>query len=153
MNPLVARLPTDGSFVHAIECVAQGTRVALPADSIERIVEYDVSPLPLAGPYVAGLAQHDACVIVSVRLSREGASSGTRRAKAALVAGASSARTRWAVEVDEVISLVHVKAADAGRSTLAAGAPSWLAAALTADGREVHCVDVESMLRAFGVAA
>jgi hypothetical protein len=151
MNALV---PHDGSFVHAIECVANGARVVLPAEAIERIVEYEVSPLPLAGPWVAGLATQDAYVIVSVRLDLSDVTIGRRRAKAALLTGSSKARTRWAVEVDEVLSLVHVKAARRDpRAEVEDDSPPWLANAVTADGRDVRCVDIALMLRSLGAEA
>ena len=156
MNALYPLLPRDGSFVHAIECVTNGTRVVLPAEAVERIVEYDVSPLPLAGPWVSGLAAHDAGVIVSVRLeltARNGRAT-KRRAKAALLTGSSTTRTRWAVEIDEVLSLVHVKAGRVDPRAEGEGdAPPWLASAITADGRTVRCLDTAFMLRSLGVEA
>ena len=154
MNAHFPPLPRDGSFLHAIECVTNGARVVLPAEAVERIVEYEVSPLPLAGPWVSGLAPHDAGVIVSVRLDLAGRTSTRRHAKAALLAGSATARTRWAVEVDEVLSLVHVKAGRIDPRAEGEGdAPPWLASAITADGRTVRCLDAGFMLRSLGVEA
>lgn len=159
MNAPSPLLPSDGAFVHAIECVAHGARVALPADVVERIVEYEVSPLPLAGPWIAGFAAHDAFVIVSIRLSSGAARgpSSRRSAKAALLTVRSDAahqRTRWAVEVDEILSLVHVRPNALDPRVEPEGEfPPWLASATTAEGRLVKCLDVDSMLRSFGVQA
>ncbi len=150
----------DGSYLHAIECVAHGARVALAADAIERIVEYEVSPLPLAGPWVAGFAAHDAFVIVSVRLQSGTRTNARRQVKAALLTTnttefqGSSRRTRWAVEVDEVLTLVRVKPSQLDpRSEPEGDAPPWLGPAITTDGRAVQWLDVAYMLRTFGAGA
>jgi chemotaxis signal transduction protein len=144
-----------------LECVIGGQRFALPAESVAQIVEYDVSPLPHGGRWVAGLGLLGTRVLVSVALAAPGGAARGRRSTKGVLLNAPSSPVGWALEVSEVSSFVHVEVDAAGapprpgRGSLlpAAGrdVPSWLGRARTSDGRTLAWIDAQEIVRALSV--
>jgi chemotaxis signal transduction protein len=136
-----------GSELFGIECVAAGERVVVPADAIEQIVEYAVSPLPLSRKEIAGLGVLGDELVLSVSLRENAAARpqrGERSTKAVLLTTRREGGARWAVEIDDVLSFVRV------REEEGAGRTAWLPRGRTFDGRAVLCVDVEEMIAELG---
>jgi hypothetical protein len=135
----------QGGELFGIECIAGGERVVVRADAIEQIVEYAVSPLPLARPEIAGLAFVGEELVLSVTISGGAARREADRAtKAVLFTTRRDGVARWALEIDDVLSFVRVKREDGE------GRAAWLPKAKTTDGRPVLLVDVTSMIAALG---
>jgi hypothetical protein len=126
-----------------IECVAGGAHVVVHADAIDQIVEYAVSPLPLARAEIGGIAVHGEELVLSVVLA-ERAPSAKRNTKALLLASRQEGSARWGLEIDDVLSFVRVRREARG------GRAAWLPAAKTADGRDVLFVDVPRMIAELG---
>jgi hypothetical protein len=132
--------------VFGVECVAAGERVVVDADAIDQIVEYAISPLPLARAEIGGVAVHGEELVLSVALPVRKGDAGTpshkaeRSSKALLLAARREGAARWAVEIDDVVSFVRVRREEA------AGRAGWLPPAKTADGRDVVFLDVPRML-------
>jgi hypothetical protein len=141
-----------GPEVFGVECVAAGERVVVDADAIDQIVEYALSPLPLARPEIGGIAVHGEELVLSVALGVHTPDAGAspdpkeRSTKALLLAARRDGAARWALEIDDVVSFVRVRRGDAG------GRAAWLPSARTADGRDVLFVDVPRMLAELGGA-
>jgi hypothetical protein len=137
--------PTDemGSEVTGIECVAQGRVVLLPANEVSQFVEYEVAPLPLARPHVAGVGLHGADLVVLVRLHDSELEAPRRLVTGALLFPRGG-ETSWAIEVSRVISIVRARTQ---RPTPGEG---WLANATTSDGRALPWLDVDEMLADLG---
>lgn len=143
--------------IRGIECIVGGAHVVLPADDVEQIVEYDVSPLPFALPLCAGLAVRDGELIVSLRLSQEGQSEGRRDVRAALLSTRDAQATRMAIEIERVIAFVSVnrRAIDPRREVEEAR-ERWIGEGTRADGEAIAWLDVRRMLadlRVYGSAS
>jgi hypothetical protein len=144
-----------------LECVIGGHRFALPAESVAQIVEYDVSPLPHAGRWVAGLGLLGTRVLVSVALTAQRGGARGRRSTKGVLLNAPSSPVGWALEVSEVSSFVHAQVGTAGApprlregsllSTAKRDVPSWLERARTSDGRTIGWIDALELVRALSV--
>src|SRR3954471_3315019 len=63
-----------------LECVVGKARIAIPAEAVAQIIEYEVAALPLARSLVAGLGVFGDQVIVSISFApRSGGTTARRR--------------------------------------------------------------------------
>lgn len=131
--------------VLGVECATGGERLVVPSSAIDQIVEVEVAPLPLAPPFVLGLAVRGDELVLTVSAGRHVAATSRGVTKAVLLTN-TGMPMRVAVAIDEVISFVKASVrGDEGRS--------WKRRATSSDGREVAWVDVERLglaLRAAG---
>jgi len=137
----------DGGMLEGIECVCGGARVVVPAQHVDQIVEYDVSPLPLARKWIAGVGVHAGDLLVSIAVG--GAREGRGRVKGILLRGPAGVGARWAFEVDDVLVLTKVRASRA--ATALDGGPRWIAGGLRENGERIGWLDVPAMLVDLGV--
>jgi hypothetical protein len=128
--------------VTGIECVAQGGVVLLPADVVSQFVEYEVAPLPLARPHVAGVGLHGTDLVILLRVRETDLEQARRLVTGALLFPRKGTETAWAIEVSRVVSIVRARAP----RTRPGNGEGWLANATTADGRALPWLDVEQML-------
>jgi chemotaxis signal transduction protein len=146
-----------------LECVAGGQHLAIAADSVAQIVEYDVAPLPHASRWVAGLGVLGEKVIVSVALAGPAAAApkdGRRNTKGVLL-NVPSSTIAWALEVSEVSSFVRAEVSPIPTpprpgASLAQGGhdlPAWVGRAKTGDGRSIGWVNAEDLVRAVSMDA
>lgn len=138
------------AFSDAVECVIDDRRVLLPASAVERVIELDVAPCPLARPSVAGVGTLDGMVVISIRLGESPRTEAkARRITGALVGSrgdkSGKSKARWAIEVTRIVSLVKAKT-DGRRAD-----ETWLVEAETQDARRLPMVDLDTMLGDLGV--
>jgi hypothetical protein len=130
-----------------IACRVGKADVGLPFGAVGQIIEYEVFPLPLARPYVAGLGLHDDWPLISVTLSRSGGKpngSGSRTAKGILL-HTGEGPVRWALEVNELGSFVEATPLPRAPSP-GLEVPAWISQASTSDGKTIAWIDVAVML-------
>jgi hypothetical protein len=136
---------------YAIECVSADTRVLVPADAIEQILEYEASAVPLTAPFVGGVAVVGTALVVSIQLltdrpDREREKKRTGVLLAAVGTGRAEG-LRYAVEVGGVIALVTIVGR---RLAPPVREERWCGEATTADGRTLPLLDVDAMLTDLG---
>jgi hypothetical protein len=146
-----------------IACRVGKADVGLPFAAVGQIIEYQVFPLPLARPYVAGLGLHDDWPLISLTLSRTGVkpnAGGSRTAKGILLhtgeAGDGQGQlqgqlhdqldVRWALEVNDLGSFVEATPLPRAPSP-GLELPAWISQADTADGKTIAWIDVAAMLQ------
>jgi hypothetical protein len=133
---------------------------------VDRVIEYAVSPLPLACTPIAGLATVGPTVALSLRFSRTVAGvrlvEGRRaRVKGVLLVprtrgGKGTSHARWVVEVDEVRSFVRVRVGVGGEQGSDPDRSPWIvpATALASGGggdvRSLAWLDADRMMRELG---
>jgi chemotaxis signal transduction protein len=139
----------DRGTLEGIECVCGSARIVVPAQHVDQIIEYEVSPLPLARKWVNGVGVHAGDLIVSISLRERAA--GRTQVKGILLRGTAGVAARWAFEVDDVLVLTKVRASRAAMG-MDAG-PRWIAGALRENGERVGWLDVATMLADLGVEA
>jgi hypothetical protein len=131
--------PANHEELPGIECVAGGARLVVASSAVDHVVELEVAPLPLARPFVTGMAIHDGEIVISVRAdqaARPGAAAPSRATKAVLLARGEGA-VRFAVEIDQVLSFVRARPIATGRAVCSDGRevawldPAWVARTLS----------------------
>ena len=96
-----------------IECFIGELHVAIPADEIERIAEFDCAPRPpMARRWISGIGLHNELVYVLVALTEN---PRTISSRSGLVIKRRSEAFNWALEVDRVVGLVTLEDEDAGK--------------------------------------
>src|SRR5690606_14568235 len=106
--PKPGSAPNDPSAREGLECSIGKARVALPIDSVQQVLEYEVgSPPPLSRRWVGGLGMHGDLVLVSVALVPATKPTERRTAKGILL------RTErrdvlWALEINAIGARVQV---------------------------------------------
>jgi hypothetical protein len=125
--------------VRALECRVEAGTIAIPVDAVGQIVEYDVSPLPLARGAVRGLGLVDGKLVVSLGIGR--CADGRRHTKGVLLRTA-EASGHWALEVVEVLSFIEVAAPSAhGGGTVRVA---------TDDARDLRWIDADRLVAEAG---
>jgi hypothetical protein len=129
-----------GGYVAGLECLVGDGRVVIPMSVVEQVIEYDVSPLPLARKGVRGLGMHAGALVVSIGVDGTIAvgATGHRKTKGVLLRALPSP-VRWAVEVIDAVAFVELDEARASRSSDPAS--PWLRTAKSREGREVSWLD------------
>lgn len=140
-----------------LEFLIGAQRFVLAAESVAQIVEYEVSPLPHAGRWVAGLGILGTKVLVSIALAAPRAlglragpnAAGARRSTKGVLLNVPSSSVAWALEVSEVSSFVRTEldAVAAPPSDV----PAWIRRARTSDGRRIGWVDAQELVRALSL--
>jgi hypothetical protein len=130
------------TYVDALECVIGDTPTALALDVAGQVVEYDVSPLPLACDHVIGLGVHKGRIVVSLGI--EPAPSAGRRRTTAVLLELPGAKESFGFEVGRVVGFVRVMREDGSETVDGHGSVT------TADGRRIRWIDVR---RIFGPLA
>jgi chemotaxis signal transduction protein len=138
-----------GGTLEGIECVCGDARVVVPAQHIDQIIEYEVSPLPLARKWVSGVGVHSGDLLLSISL--RGRHEGRTRVKGILLRATAGVASRWVFEVDEVLMLAKVRASRAALGM--DGGPRWVCGALRDDGGRIGWLDVPAMLVDLGAEA
>jgi hypothetical protein len=138
--------PTHIAALAALECVVDGQSIAIASDAVGKIVEYEVSPLPLAREPLAGIGVLDGQIVLSLAPLSVVDTRPRRHTKGIVLR--TSAAGVWTLEIAGVVAFVE--------ATITAGSrhPTrpWLARAKTPDGREVVWLDVADLLRAISVS-
>jgi len=130
-------------FVPAIECILEGGSLALATDVVAQLVEYDVAPLPVMRPGIAGLGRVEGRLVVSLAPGRKAPLSGPRRTKGVLLQLAAESETAWALEVQSVVSFVEAAVRAGSENPL----EPWLSRAVTRDERDVAWLDAAELVR------
>jgi len=132
------------TYLDALECVIGGEPTALALDVAGQVVEYDVSPLPLASDHVLGLGIHQGHLIVSLGI--EPAPGPERRRTTAVLLDLPGAKEAWAVEVTRVVGFVRVHREDGSETASGVGSVT------TEDGRRIRWLDARQMFGALATA-
>jgi chemotaxis signal transduction protein len=135
-----------------LECLVGHARMAVPADSVGQIVEYEVSsPLPLARRFIGGVALIGDHAVVSVSLAAPDGRHGHRRHRTkGVLLRARSGELPWAVEVTEVGGFVRVAFPPVEEARRPDRLPAWVRLGRTADGKVLGWIDVQSMIEELG---
>jgi chemotaxis signal transduction protein len=131
-----------------LECTIGRVQFALPVESVDQVVEYDVAPPPpLASPWIGGLGLHAGRVLVSLSLVSKKASSqpGHRTAKGVLLRVPDS-KVSWVLEVGSVAAFVNASVSTRGVQVGQARLPAWIAAASTPEGRALGWIHAKAMI-------
>jgi hypothetical protein len=136
-----------GPLARGIGCRVGRADIALPFESVGRIVEYEVFPLPLARSFIGGLGLFGERPLVSVALAggTNRLRNGSRVAKGIILEGGVAGATAWALEVDDLGSFIAVRVKPRA-PTPGLEVPPWISQASTAEGRAYAWIDVPAML-------
>jgi hypothetical protein len=137
--------------VLGLECFIGKARLAVPADAVDQVVEYEVSsPLPLARKFVGGLGMVDDRAVLSVSLATRNDAQARRLWTKGVLLRASRAVLRWAIEVSEVGGFVRVAFPPTDRRAGVEHLPPWVRLGRTNDGRSLGWIDALSMVSDLG---
>ncbi len=125
------------TYLDALECVIGGEPTAIALDVAGQVVEYVVSPLPLASEQVLGIGVLKGRLVVSLGIEPTPAP-GPRHTTAVLL-DLPGAKESFAVEVGRVVGFVRVLREDGAHTS--EGHPT----VTTADGRRIRWFDVLQM--------
>jgi hypothetical protein len=131
------------SGVRALECRLGRARVALPFDVVDRFIEFEAVPLPLARRWVRGVAFNDGRLVVVIGLLHEAPSAAGK----GIVLRVDGRRDiAWVVEISEILSFVRLSRrlpAPSSSTTTTKPLPRWLGAVMTEDGRTIGWLDAD----------
>lgn len=121
-----------------LECRATGLDLVIPEHFVDQVIELRMSPLPLAAPWVRGVAIHAerVVVIVGVHDETDAVVEPAREIKAVLLA-LPGVSTTLAIGVDWVSKFVSVVRSER--------VDNWFERANAPDGRELLWLDVERL--------
>jgi chemotaxis signal transduction protein len=140
-----ARSIVEGS---ALVCTVGRARIAIPAEAVSRIVEYDLaSPLPLAKSLVGGLGVCDGRLLISLSLSsrEDDAIEPRRRRRGVLLNSSQPSGLDWAIEVLEVGAFAIVRRRPREISEKP-HLPRWVSFGHTSDGHPLGWLDITTMI-------
>jgi hypothetical protein len=138
-----------------LDCLIGAAHVAVPIETVERLVEYEVGAAPpLAQPWVGGIGLLPDQLFISVRLRPLPVSRPRREAKGLLIR-AVPGRPRWAIEVDRIVGsfavgLEHDFSPLGAFTEIPSG---WLSTATRVDGTALSWLDTQAVEAAIGAAA
>lgn len=147
-----------GGRVRALICRVGRGRIAVAADFVEQLADYDViGPVPGTQPFLAGFGVHAGRLLASVVIGGKGAEPARTRRTRGLLLGSIEALSPeasglgWALEISEMLRFDWI--GPAPNAVIPPGLPNWLEPASLYDGSELGWVNVEQMLRALSGAA
>jgi hypothetical protein len=139
-------LPTTPRLVAGLRCRIGRARVAVPIESVARIIEYPVVPLPLGRPWIGGLGLHEGVPLLSVALVvPDGRSAGPTPVKGILLHAPGSV-IGWAFEIHELFAFVRVTVQPRRAEPSGDKLPHWITGAITEDGQSLGWIHVGEML-------
>lgn len=132
---------TSLEMLRGLACEVGATRVAVPTDHVDQIIEYELcSPLPLAKRWIGGLGIWERRVLASIALDAPASAQQPRRRKAkGVLLRQPQWDIEWALEISAVAGFVEVKLQPA---TSKSAGPPFLRRAASADGRPIAWLDV-----------
>jgi hypothetical protein len=126
--------------------------VIIPLRFVDQLIEYPRSALPLGSNGVAGIGVYQDALLVSLSIAPTRNMAPTT--KGVLLRGLAPS-TMFAIEVDRTLSFVDLStehattpSAEGARGRITEQEP-WLSTAISADGRQVLRLDVESLIRPY----
>src|SRR5688572_6730523 len=123
-----------------LDCLTGSNHVGVPLETIERLVEYQVSGAPpLSHPWVGGIGLIGDDLFVSIRLRPLTGPTAPRREAKGLLLRSAPGQLRWALEVDRIVGVdeLHVDGSRRPEAAFAEIPPAWLVGAVGPDGREL----------------
>ncbi len=143
----------------ALEFRLGRTPLVIPTESVRQVIECSVTtPLPLAAPWVCGVAVHEGRILVMLSLLH-GSNRGParlpsrRRARAVILHAADEVEREVdhsiALEISAAATLTQVVSISSISARGDVTLPSWLREATLADGRCTGWIDVGLLLREF----
>ena len=137
--------PETSRFATGLECRIGRARLAIPMTSVDRIIEYKISPLPLARQWIGGIGVHEGMLVISVALVA-GESHRTRGAfSKGIILNVANSQLGWALEVHETFSFVRATVLPR-RKEADSQLPGWITGAKTDEGRSIGWIHVPAML-------
>jgi chemotaxis signal transduction protein len=135
-----------------LECMVGHARMAVPADSVDQIVEYEVSsPLPLARRFIGGVARIGDQVLLLVSFAaRDGQHGHGRHRTKCVLLRARSGDLPWAIEVTDVGGFVRVAFPPVEEAPRMDRLPAWVRLGRTSDGKFLGWIEVATMVEELG---
>jgi len=136
------------THVAALECIVNGNSILLASDAVGKIVEYEVSPLPLARAPMAGIGVLDGAIVLSLAPFSAPDTTPRRKTKGIVLRMGDGAVGTWTLEISGVVGFVDATVTAGSRS------PSrpWVARATTRDARDIVWLDVADMIHAISAS-
>lgn len=144
-----AGLESSRALVAGLECRVGKAPIVVPVEHVAQIVEYEITRLPLTRRWITGVGLHDERLVMTVGLVAEppGAAAPERRRTKGVLLNVPDSKISWALEVQEVVVLVHATVIERrGGEPRAGDLPPWIGRARTSDGRSIAWIDVPAML-------
>ena len=136
--------------IEGLECVVGKSRLLVPAEFVEGVVEVEVSaPPPLARRWVGGFGYHGERPVLCVSLvtSKDSVQQSRRLVKGVLLS-MDNTNVSWLLEVNAVKAFARVRRLQR-RTTPSheSQLPAWVGVAADASGQTLRWLDVSSMVK------
>jgi chemotaxis signal transduction protein len=136
-----------------LQCRIGRARVAIPIESVARIIEYQVVPLPLSRPWIGGLGIHEGTPLVSIALVAPDGEAAARTTTTGILLTAPGSLIGWALEINEMFAFVRATVLPRRAESAADKLPLWITRAVTDDGKSLGWISVGEMLADLGRVA
>lgn len=143
--------PTSQELGPSLECLIGSKCIAIPTDSVGRVIKYSLTtPLPLGREFVGGAGLEGEIPLLSIDLSgRRGVEAPqTRIAEGVLLRVSDAPGIGWVVEVSSVSRFISLQRAKPAAHLLAFDLPEWMVPARDPEGRPILWIEVPAMIRA-----
>lgn len=130
----------------ALEFEIGPARVLVGADHIDRIMEVELTLLPLAKRWIGGVAvdAEDTLLVVDLAV---GTPAALGRTRCAIFRTSSQRGVRWGIRIDSARNLVAMKRLPVRPNEVPTEWPEWVGGALLNGDAVVACIDVPRMVR------